>query len=304
MAKIQWYPGHMHKAARAMREILPGVDVVVELLDARIRWSSANPMLEEIRSGKSVIRVMTKSDLADPARTQTWLNWYQAKTGDEPLAVSTDRSAEIRRIARLCRDRFPDRLDPVVAMVAGIPNVGKSTVINILAGRSVARTGDEPAVTRHQQRIAIGMDVVLLDTPGVLWPNVENMHSGFRLGATGSIRETALPHEEVARYLAGFLATDYPALLEARYGINLTGTEGDETLHAIGRARGCLGRGGVVDGERSARILINDFRSGKIGRITLETPAMIEAEWVEVEREREEKAAKKAARKLRRKQSR
>jgi len=213
MAKIQWYPGHMHKAARAMREILPGVDIVVELMDARIPWSSANPMLDDIRAGKPVIRVMTKSDLADAERTGLWLDWYRAHTGEEPLAITTQRPAEIRRIAALCRQHFPERPEPVVAMVAGIPNVGKSTVINVLAGRSVAKTGNEPAITRHQQRIAIGMEVVLLDTPGVLWPNVENIHSGYRLGATGSIRETALPHAEVARYLAGFLAADYPDFL-------------------------------------------------------------------------------------------
>lgn len=303
MAKLQWYPGHMHKAARAMREILPGVDVVIELMDARIPWSSANPMLGEIRGEKPVIRVMTKADLADPSRTETWRGWYRDEYGDEPLAVTTEQPAQVRRLTGLCRGRFPDRPEPVVAMVAGIPNVGKSTVINILAGRSVAKTGNEPAVTRHQQRIAIGMDVVLLDTPGVLWPNVENRHSGLRLGATGSIRETALPHEEVARHLAGFLVTDYPELLTDRYGISLVDADGDVALQAVGRARGCLGRGGRVDTERAARILINDFRSGKIGRITLETPQMIAAELVVVAEEREQRAAKKAARKQRFKQS-
>lgn len=282
-----------------MREILPGVDVVIELMDARIPWSSANPMLEEIRGAKPVIRVMTKADLADPGRTTDWQAWYRDETGDVPLAVTTENPAEIRRIAGLCSKGFPSRPDPVVAMVAGIPNVGKSTVINILAGRSVAKTGDEPAVTRQQQRIAIGMDVVLLDTPGVLWPNVENAHSGLRLGATGSIRETALPHEEVARYLAGYLADDYAGLLKDRYGLENGGSEGGEVLEAIGRARGCLGRGGRVDTERAARILINDFRAGRIGRITLETPAMIEAELVVVAAEREARAAKKAARKAR-----
>ncbi len=286
-----------------MREILPGVDIVIELMDARIPWSSANPMLKEIRAGKPVLRVMTKSDLADPDRTKTWSHWYQNISGEAPLAVTTEQPSDIKRIVPLCRGRFPDRPEPVVAMVAGIPNVGKSTVINILAGRSVAKTGNEPAVTKHQQRIAIGMDVVLLDTPGVLWPNVENIHSGLRLGATGSIRETALPHEDVARYLAGFLAKNYQALIAARYGIEVNDGDGSVVLEAIGQARGCLGRGGRVDTERAARILINDFRAGKIGRITLETPAMVDEELVVVNQERDERAAKKAARKQRFKNS-
>ncbi len=291
----------MHKAQREMREVMPGVDVVVELVDARLPFSSTNPVLEEIRGERPVIRLLTKRDLADPERTTEWIAWYRTQRGGDALAVSIHEPAEIRRLSKLCRDYYPDRREPVVVMVAGIPNVGKSSVINLLAGRAVAKTGNEPAVTRQQQRIAIGNDVVLLDTPGVLWPNLENAMGGLRLAATGAIRETALSHYEVALYLAGFLADDLPGRLSKRYGIDTTDTRAEVIVDAIGRQRGCLGVGGRVDTDRASRVLINDFRAGALGLVTLETPAMIEAEMAVVEQEREEKAARKAARKARRK---
>ena len=297
MAKIQWYPGHMHKAAREMRAALAGVDVVVELLDARLPFSSANPLLAELRRNKPVVRVLTRSDLADPERTDLWIRWYRETSDGNPLALSARRPAEVRRITGLLRAGIPQRPEPVVAMVAGIPNVGKSTLINLLAGRSVARTGNEPAITQQQQRVAVGDNVVLLDTPGVLWPNVENAHSGFRLAATGAIRATAMPHVEVAGYLARFLATHYPGPMASRYGLGPVPDGGADVLEALGRSRGCLGRGGVVDSDRAARMLLNDFRAGRLGGITLETPEMIAGELREVEREREEKAARKASRK-------
>ena len=186
-------------------------------------------------------------------------------------------------------------------MIVGIPNVGKSTLINILAGKVVATTGNEPAITRQQQRVVIGQDVVLLDTPGVLWPNLENPHGGFRLAATGAVRETALSHLEVAIFLAGFLAAEHLHVLVDRYVTNEVETDPHNILQEIGRRRGCLGPGGVVDLDRAARVLLNDFRSGALGRITLETPAMVEEEWKSVAREREEKARRKAERKAARK---
>jgi ribosome biogenesis GTPase A len=290
----------MHKAAREMREVLPGVDVVVELLDARLPFSSANPMLAEICAGRPVIRLLMKCDLADPARTGSWLDWYRIRHQGEVRAVSMEKQAGIRQVAQLCRDCLPDRRGPVVSMVAGIPNVGKSTLINLLAGRAVANTGDEPAVTRRQQRIRIGHEVVLLDTPGVLWPNLENPQGGFRLAATGAIRQTALSHLDVAVYLAGFLVRDLPQCLVSRYGVEDTESGPENILQAIGRRRGCLVAGGKVDMDRAARILLNDFRSGALGRITLETPSMIETEMEAVALEREEKARRKAERKARR----
>ena len=301
MEKVQWYPGHMHKASREMREALSGVDVVVELLDARLPYSSANPMLREICAQRPVVRLLTKSDMADPTWTESWLAWYRQHYPGETRAITTSRKGEIMNLAALCRAERPDQKGPIVAMVAGIPNVGKSTLINILAGKAVAKTGNEPAVTRQQQRVAIGQDVVLLDTPGVLWPNLENPHGGFRLAATGAVREPALSHVEVASFLVGFLAAEHMPVLVDRYAANEVETDPESILQDIGRRRGCLGPGGMVDLDRAARVLLNDFRSGALGRITLETPAMLEEEWISVAMEREEKARRKAERKATRK---
>ena len=301
MEKVQWFPGHMHKAAREMRDALSGVDVVLELLDARLPCSSANPMLSELSVGRRVVRLLMKSDLADPILTESWLSWYRENRPGDTRAFCTGSPDQAGQLVQLCRAGISGRRGAIVAMVVGIPNVGKSTLINRLAGRSVARTGNEPAVTRHQQRVAISHDVVLLDTPGVLWPNLENPHGGYRLAATGAIRETALSHHEVALYLAGFLASEYPSRMMDRYGTGGCGSDPEGTLRAIGRMRGCLVAGGAVDLERAARVLINDFRSGALGRMTLETPTMMEAEWRAVEQAREEKARRKVERKARRK---
>ncbi len=287
MTQIQWYPGHMRKAIRGMRTAIVGVDVVLELLDARLPHSSANPMVADLCQGKPVIRIMTRSDLADPDHTKTWVQRYRENHEGMSLAISVHKSGEVRHIVGLCRSVYPDRSKPVVAMVVGIPNVGKSTIINVLAGRSVARTGNEPAITRQQQRIDIGHGVTLLDTPGILWPNIENAFGGYRLAATGAIRETAMSHVEVAGFLAQFLLMQYPDALSRRYDLGIEGMEDSNILEALGRLRGCLGPGGVVDSDRAARVLINDFRAGRLGRITLETPERIERELDEMARGRE-----------------
>lgn len=297
MAQIQWFPGHMHKTAKEIRENLSQVDVFIELLDARIPFSSDNPLLTDIRGTKPCIRVMTRADLADPQRTAYWLEWFREHDQSAVVAVSQKEREKISGLVAQCRALFPDRKTPITVMVVGIPNVGKSTFINILAQRAIAKTGNEPAITKMQQRIQLDHGVVLLDTPGVLWPNVENPSSGFRLAATGAIRETAMSHMDVAWFLAGYLLTDYGQLLTSRYEFGGGETDPGLLLDHIGRLRGCLRAGGKVDMERVSRLLLNDFRSGSIGRITLETPEMKFVEQQEVEKLREEKAAKKAARK-------
>jgi ribosome biogenesis GTPase A len=297
MAQIQWFPGHMHKTAKEIRENLSQVDVFIELLDARIPFSSDNPLLTEIRGTKPCIRVMTRADLADPQRTVYWLEWFKKNNQAAVVAVSQKDREKIGGLVTQCRALFPDRKTPITVMVVGIPNVGKSTFINILAQRAIAKTGNEPAITKMQQRIQLDHSVALLDTPGVLWPNVENASSGFRLAATGAIRETAMSHADVAGFLARFLLTDYPQLLTSRYEFGSGEAEPERLLDHIGRLRGCLRAGGKVDTDRVSRLLLNDFRSGSIGRITLEMPEMILVEQQEVEKLREEKAAKKAARK-------
>ena len=195
MAKIQWFPGHMHKARVQMAEILPKVDLVIEVLDARIPYSSENPMLAELRGDKPVLKLLNKSDLADPDVTKVWKSYFDRQPGVKARSVTTTEPKKIWQLGNLCQEMFPDRQGMgkhVMAMICGIPNVGKSTLINILAGRKSLKTGDEPGVTKGQQRIILHNGVELLDTPGVLWPNVANEKSGYRLATIGSIKDTAM----------------------------------------------------------------------------------------------------------------
>lgn len=300
---VQWYPGHMHKAAREIKETLGKVDLAIEILDARIPYSSQNPLLTKLRSGKPCIKVLTKCDLADQSAVREWQDFFEQEDNTKTLAVAKDQTGRIKQLTALCRklagaENAPDRL--VNVLVMGIPNAGKSTLINILAGRTVAKTGDEPAVTRHQQRIAVDHNVVLWDTPGMLWPNVENRHSGYRLAATGAVKDTALNHEEIADYLLTFLLTSYPENLTARYQLGEPKYNAHELLTLIGKQRGCLRAGGIVERDKAAKLILTEFRSGLLGQICLETPAMLPAELEQVEQQRQVKAAKKLARKAKR----
>lgn len=307
---IQWFPGHMHKARKEMAMVLPDTDVIVEVLDARIPFSSENPMLEQLRGQKPCLKVLTKSDLADPSQTDIWLKAYESNT-TKSIAISAQDADSIKAIRPLLRTMVSpkqSRVNPFVVMVVGIPNVGKSTLINLLAGRTVAKTGNEPAITKRQQHIVLSDSWVLRDTPGVLWPNVDNPNSGYRLAATGAIRDTAMDSSEVASYLLDYLCPNYPERLQQRYNIELPLDDSVGTLEAIGHARGCIGAGGLVDFDRAARLLLTEFRAGQLGQITLETPEMKLSETKAVEIRRAEitakkekkKAARKAARKNRR----
>ncbi len=290
----------MHKAAKGIRETLSQVDLFLELLDARIPASSANPMISELRGDKQGVRVLTKSDLADPETTKLWQNWLQTARGIDCVVTCANDRQQIKSLAEYCRalvDPDRQRLQPITIMVVGIPNVGKSTFINILADRTIAKTGNEAAITRGQQRIKLDSGIALLDTPGVLWPNVENPASGFRLASTGAIRDSAISHHEVAWFLAEFLLNHYPDLVDRRYQAVFEDKDPEALMVHIGHQRGCLKAGGQVDFDRVAKILINEFREGKIGRITMETPSMISREEAEVEKRRLEKAEKKRQRK-------
>ena len=297
---IQWYPGHMHKAGREIKETLAQTDVTIEILDARIPFSSQNPMLARLRGDKPCIKVLNKSDLADPDATQRWQAYLEQEQGVKTLALSMDQSDKIKQLPELCRKLTPSDKSAgksIQALIMGIPNVGKSTLINILAGRSIAKTGDEPAVTKRQQRIAIGDNVVLLDTPGMLWPNVENRNSGYRLAATGAIKDTALSHDDIAFFLLEYLSHSYPDYLKARFRLDTLPASAQELISAIGKQRGCLRAGGLVDMDRVAKILLTELRSGTLGRISLETPAMMATELAELALIRQTKAEKTQDRK-------
>lgn len=297
---IQWYPGHMHKASKEIKEILPQVDLIIEILDARIPFSSQNPMLATLRGDKPCIKILSKSDLADPEITQQWQTYLEREQGVKTLAVTIDYPEKIRQLPDLCHKMLPAKAPSsrlINTLIMGIPNVGKSTLINILAGRMIAKTGNEPAVTKMQQRIAIGNGIILLDTPGLLWPNVENKNSGYRLATTGAIKDTAIDHEQIASFAAEYLLHHYPDYLKTRFLLEPLPQTEHELMQAIGKNRGCLRSGGRVELDKVAKILLAELRAGTIGRISLETPAMMEQELVELAVIREEKAAKKKARK-------
>ena len=301
---IQWFPGHMNKARKQIKELLPQIHLIIEVLDARIPFSSENPMIAELRGDKPCIKVLTKSDLADPKITERWLQYLDKQKGIKAIAVTTKQPDIIRQLVPLCRKMLPERdagHNDIHVMIMGIPNVDKSTLINTLAGKTIAKTGNEPAVTKGQQRINLRNGIMLFDTPGMLWPKVESEKSSYRLATTGAIKDTAMSYEDVAFFAADFLLLNYPERLQERYQmIDIPDNELD-LLETIGQKRGCLRSGGKVDLEKVSTILLNELRSGTLGPISLEVPEQIELEIIEVEQLLKEKAAKKEARKNARK---
>ncbi|TAN66774.1 MAG: ribosome biogenesis GTPase YlqF [Methylobacter sp.] len=318
---IQWYPGHMHKASKEVKEILPQVDLVIEILDARIPFSSQNPMLADLRGDKPCIKILSKSDLADPNITLQWQNYLEQEQGVKTLALTTEQPEKMRQLTELCHKMLPTKagsdtnppgadlhlpeggragrpgIKPIHTLIMGIPNVGKSTLINILAGRMIAKTGNEPAITKTQQRIDIGNGIILLDTPGMLWPNVENKNSGYRLATTGAIKDTAISHDQIAFFAAEYLLQHYPDLLRARFQLEQLPESEQQLLEVIGKKRGCLRSGGRIEMDKVSKILLAELRAGTIGRISLETPMMMEKELAELVIIREQKEAKKKMRK-------
>lgn len=294
---IQWYPGHMHKASKEIKQALPDIDLLIEILDARIPFSSQNPMLNQLRDDKPTIRVLSKTDLADPQLTQLWQSHLELDQGVKTLAVTTQQPDKIKQIIDLCSKMLPEKTAAnkvIRTMIMGIPNVGKSTIINVLVGRTIAKTGNEPAVTKMQQRINLKNNIVLSDTPGVLWPNVENRNSGYRLAVTGAIKDTAFQHDDIALFALEYLLKTYPDAMQIRYKLDNMPTDATSLLQAIGQKRGCLRAGNQVDMDKAAKLFLTELRAGTIGQISLETPDMIAAEMIELAAIREEKAAKKA----------
>lgn len=311
---LGWFPGHMNKARRQIEQVLPKTDVVIEVLDARLPYSSANPMLAHLTRHKPVLKLLSRADLADPVATQAWCDYFNALPNTRALPVTTTNARELKPLTRLCREMAGQiRADrDVRVMVMGIPNVGKSTLINGLAGKKLAKVGNEPAVTKRQQVIKLDNGISLTDTPGVLWPKIEDQASAYRLAASGAIRDTALDYPDVAKVTAAELARRYPDALIARYKLTelppfpqeriaqvaevevddnglayidlqaRTGFDGDAILESIARKRGGLRSGGVVDMHRGAEVLLHELRQGTLGRITLELPADIPADEDEI----------------------
>jgi ribosome biogenesis GTPase A len=278
---INWYPGHMHKANKDMIKVLPQVDLVIELLDCRLPYSSQNPSIATLAKGKPCIKILSKSDLADPEITLLWQEYFEQSAAVKTMLTTLDRTDKAQKLIQLCHKMVPRLAKAkfnLQAMVTGIPNVGKSTLINTVAGRKVAKTGDEPAITKGMQRIRINEDLVFLDTPGILWPKIHNENSGYRLAASGAIKDTAIEIEDIAMYLSDFLLQHYPQNLMTRYEMTELPASGIEFLEVVGAKRGCLRRGGRVDMEKVSSILINEYRAGMLGNITLETPAMVSVE--------------------------
>jgi len=272
---INWFPGHMNKARREIAEAMGRTDVVIEVLDARLPASSRNPLLRELRGDKPCITVLNRDDLADPARTALWSKALEREHGVRTVAISAKERSQVKRLIPLCRDLVPGRGGvgrPIRVMVIGIPNVGKSTLINSLKGRAVADVGNKPAVTKRPQSVQIGKFIVVADTPGVLWPKIDNADDGFRLAASGAIGDRAMDSLEVALFTVRYLAETYPERLRERFDLDECSAEPRELIEAIGRRRGCLIRGGEVDVYKAADVLLHDLRTGKLGRISFETP--------------------------------
>lgn len=283
---IQWFPGHMNKARKKISEAMPDIDLVVEVLDARLPWSSTNPLVDELRRDKTCIKVLNKADLADPEVTKAWVEHFSQQLNTRAIPLVAEDRNQVKKLIALCKQLGTARLEKkqsVRIMIMGIPNVGKSTLINALAGRYIAKTGNEPAVTKANQMIDLKNGLVLSDTPGILWPKFENEHSGYRLAASGAVKDTAMEYVDVATYALGYLLQHYPQALAGRYRFKETPASAPEALTAIAAKRGCLKPGGVADLHKAAELCLHELRSGKIGRISLETPEVVSAELAEIE---------------------
>lgn len=289
----------MHKAQKEIRQLVPEVDLVIEVIDARLPYSSQNPLLQKIRRDKPCIKLLNKADLADTELTQAWIKQIESDSNNRAYGINSAQPDLVQQIPAWCRAWFPERehnKKPIQVMIMGIPNVGKSTIINAIAERNIAQTGNEAAVTKRQQRIKLRDNVILHDTPGVLWPKFHNQNSAFRLAFSGAIKDTVIDHEEIAFIGAEYLMQAYPDMLCERFDIDALPHDAYDLLTRVGAKRGALRSGGQVDLDKVSKIFINEFRTGQLGTITLETPEMMVKEEAQVKIDIEKKAAKKAAR--------
>ncbi len=278
---IQWYPGHMTKARRMMQEDIKLIDLIIELVDARVPLSSRNPDIDELGRNKARLILLNKADLADSSANEAWIAWFQQQ-GYTVLQINSKTGAGIKAITQKVQEACKEKIErdrrrgiknrPIRAMVAGIPNVGKSTFINAYAGKSCAKTGNKPGVTKGKQWIRMGKGLELLDTPGILWPKFEDQNVGIRLAMIGSINENILNIEELSLLAIDFLREQYPGKIQAQYEVEETGEKPLEVLERIAERRKCLAKGGEYDYAKAAAMFMDDFRNGRIGRFTLERP--------------------------------
>ena len=289
----------MHLTRKAIGERIKDIDVVIEMLDARLPGSSANPMLAELIKGKPALKILSKQDLADPDRTSQWLGHYNAMPGVRAIGLDTSMSSPAKALIEACMQLAPNRggmVKPMRVLICGIPNVGKSTLINTLKGKRAAKTGDEAGVTKQEMRIALADDFYLYDTPGVLWPRIIVEQSGYNLAASGAIGVNAFDEEVVALELLNYLITHYPQALTDRYKVTDVASHTDESmLDAIGRVRGAMQSGGRINTTKAAHIVIHDFRAAALGRISLETPEQFAQWFAEGKKADAERAVRKEA---------
>ena len=279
---IQWFPGHMTSARKKAEETLEHIDVVIEVLDARVPAASHNPMIEEMRNFRQRpnLKILNKADLADPQVTQAWLNYFNKQPNTKAVALSCKKPGDAKKIPGLCRQLAPHRgtpLKPLRMMIMGIPNVGKSTLMNALLNRRAAKVGDEPAVTKSQQRFDLSDSTNITDTPGMMWPKIEHESDGYLLAASHAIGRNAVIDEDVAEFLGNLLLKQYPALMNTRYKLDVmkldvSNMDGIDLLQAIAKRRTYKRNDGQWDMERTAMALLTDYRSGAIGRVSLESP--------------------------------
>ena len=297
---IQWYPGHMTSAKKKAAETMASVDVVIEVLDARLPEASTNPIVRELRlfRQRPCLKVLNKADLADPEATKAWIDYYNAQDGVKAIALSSKNHGDVARIPAFCQRLAPHRNDNIKQlrmMIMGIPNVGKSTLMNALVKRKIAKVGDEPAVTKSQQVYQISVRQSITDTPGLMWPKIEHDSDGYMLAASHAIGRNAIIDEEVAVFLANLLLERYPARLAERYGFPVDGLDAVAVVEGVAKRRALRTRGGDLDFEKASMAFLQDYRDGALGRVSLETPttrqAMMEAHAAEVAA----KAAAKAA---------